>query len=50
MCSLSLNCWASSGSRVLHSIIGAEIRLMMNVTPAPTALTIRTADKARGMR
>ena len=49
-CSLSLSIAPSSGSRVLHSIKGEAIRPTMKATPAPTAVTIRTAASARGMR
>ena len=49
-CSLSFSIDPSSGRRVLHSISGEEIRPTMKATPAPTAVTIRTADTARGMR
>jgi hypothetical protein len=50
MCSLSRSSEPSSGRRVRHSISGEEIRPTMKVTPAPTAVTIRTADSARGIR
>ena len=49
-CNLSFNSDPSSGRRVLHSISGEEISPTMKATPAPAALTIRTAATARGMR
>ena len=47
--SLSLSCDPSSGRRLLHSINGEEIRPTMKAAPAPTAVTISTADTARGI-
>jgi len=35
---------------LLHSITGEAIRPTMKVAPAPTAVTIRTAATARGIR
>ena len=49
-CNLSGSREPSSGSRVLHSIKGEEIRPTMKARPAATVLTIRTAATARGIR
>ncbi len=49
MCSLSFSRDPNSGSCVVHSIRGEEIKPTMKAPAPPTAVTIRTAETARGI-